>query len=355
MMKLLTRDQFREGVFARDNHKCVLCGYPAKDAHHIIERRLFPDGGYYLNNGASVCAECHMDCEATDVSVERVREAAGIIKPVLPPHLYDDQVYDKWGNIILPNGQRLRGELFSDESVQKVLSEHLDKFAPYVKYPRTHHLPWSENITDDERMVPKMTDFELADEIVVTEKMDGENTTMYRDYIHARSLDSKNHESRNWVKNFWSNISGDIPEGWRICGENLFAKHSIAYNALPSYFFGISIWNDRNVCLSHDDTNYWFELLGITPVPVIWRGKYSKFNHNAIWTPELAKVKEGYVMSVTHSFGMGAFKYCVGKFVRQNHVQTVKHWMHGQRMETNQLAESWDIHVGGLDSHGKLP
>ncbi len=27
--KLLTRDDFREGVFARDNHKCVFCGEPA--------------------------------------------------------------------------------------------------------------------------------------------------------------------------------------------------------------------------------------------------------------------------------------------------------------------------------------
>jgi len=34
--KLLTRDEFREGVFKRDNYKCVVCGAPAKDAHHII-------------------------------------------------------------------------------------------------------------------------------------------------------------------------------------------------------------------------------------------------------------------------------------------------------------------------------
>jgi 5-methylcytosine-specific restriction endonuclease McrA len=46
---LLTRDRFRESVLARDNHACVVCkrkGIPL-DAHHIIERRLFPDGGYY--------------------------------------------------------------------------------------------------------------------------------------------------------------------------------------------------------------------------------------------------------------------------------------------------------------------
>ena len=34
--KIISRDEFREGVFKRDGHKCVICGQPAKDAHHII-------------------------------------------------------------------------------------------------------------------------------------------------------------------------------------------------------------------------------------------------------------------------------------------------------------------------------
>ncbi|MDM8549714.1 hypothetical protein QUF72_06550 [Desulfobacterales bacterium HSG2] len=35
-----SRDIFRESIFKRDNHKCVVCGEPAQDAHHIIERRI---------------------------------------------------------------------------------------------------------------------------------------------------------------------------------------------------------------------------------------------------------------------------------------------------------------------------
>lgn len=45
-MKLLSRKDFREGVFARDGNKCVMCGEASKDAHHIVERRLWLDGGY---------------------------------------------------------------------------------------------------------------------------------------------------------------------------------------------------------------------------------------------------------------------------------------------------------------------
>jgi 5-methylcytosine-specific restriction endonuclease McrA len=56
---LLTRDEFRKQVFERDNYRCVICGakngdkHVKLDAHHIIERRLWADGGYYLENGAT--------------------------------------------------------------------------------------------------------------------------------------------------------------------------------------------------------------------------------------------------------------------------------------------------------------
>lgn len=47
-MKLLTRNNFRESVFIRDNYSCVNCGFHPEvleiesqiSAHHIIERRL---------------------------------------------------------------------------------------------------------------------------------------------------------------------------------------------------------------------------------------------------------------------------------------------------------------------------
>jgi 5-methylcytosine-specific restriction endonuclease McrA len=41
MVGLMTRNEFRQAVFERDNYRCVICGDPAVDAHHIIERRLF--------------------------------------------------------------------------------------------------------------------------------------------------------------------------------------------------------------------------------------------------------------------------------------------------------------------------
>jgi hypothetical protein len=336
---LLTRDKFRESVFARDKHQCVFCSLPAADAHHILERRLWCDGGYYLENGASVCETHHLQCEITQISVEAVREACGITKAVIPHHLYDDEVYDKWGNQILASGMRLRGELFEDESVQKILAAGgvLDQFTNQVKYPRTLHLPWSEGMHSDDRMLQGVDHF-AGKEVVVTVKMDGENTSMYRDYFHARSIDGRHHHSRDWVKNAWSQFAHDIPEGWRVCGENLFAQHSIVYDDLPSYLMGFSIWNERNQCLSWDETLEYFQLLGITPVPVLYRGIFDEKLIRSLYSKNDWATCEGYVVRLAEGFAYREFRQATGKFVREGHVQTAKHWMFGRQINKNGLA-----------------
>jgi hypothetical protein len=338
--KLLTRDQFREAVFARDGGKCVFCKNPAVDAHHILERRLWTDesetGGYFIDNGASVCAEHHMLCETTELSVEQVRDACGITQYPIPEHLYPDQPYDKWGNPVLQNGTRLKGELFHDASVQKVLSKGgvLGLFTHWVKYQRTYHLPWS-TMGNDDRMMRDTTHFQDK-RVIVTTKLDGEQTSMYCDNIHARSLDSPNHPSRNWVKQFWSTFAADIPPEYRVCGENLYAKHSIHYTDLDSYFYGFSMWNDRNCCLSWDETITWFNLFGITPVPVLYDGIYNEELIKKLWTQSQYDSMEGYVVRLANEFPYAEFKDSVGKFVRPKHVETSKHWMN-QKIEKNLL------------------
>lgn len=335
--KLLSRDDFRESVFIRDNHKCVVCGAPAQDAHHILERRLWDDGGYYLSNGASVCGKHHIECEKTLITVEQIREFANITKWSIPEHLYSDVTYDKWGNVLTERG-RLRGELFYDESVQKILRDGgvLGEFTHYVKYPRTHHVPWSPGITDDDRVHSSMSQFH-GKRVIVTKKMDGESTTMYRDYIHARSLDGRTHPSRDWVKGFWSRISYEIPETWRVCGENLYAKHSIGYSNLPSFFLGFSIWDETNKCLSWDDTLVMFSLLGITPVDVIYDGIYDEAAIKKLWTQSNWDTEEGYVVRTADGFNFSDFRKYMGKFVRPNHVQPSAHHWQRSRITPNAM------------------
>jgi len=175
--------------------------------------------------------------------------------------------------------------------------------------------------------------------VIVTVKMDGENCSMYRDYLHARSIDGRSHPSRDWVKGFWSTIAHDIPENWRVCGENLYAVHSIRYDDLPSYFMGFSVWNDRNLCLGWDETLEWFELLGIEPVPVLYDGVFDEKRIRTLYDEKRDWDRvEGYVLRVADEFSYRDFPRSVAKYVRSNHVQTVKHWMHGKPAEPNGLA-----------------
>jgi hypothetical protein len=358
--KLLTRDAFREGVFARDNHRCVFCGKTAEqtpegklDAHHIVERRLFNDGGYYLDNGATVCEEHHLECEMTLISVEDVRIAAGITKVVVPDQFYPEQPITKWGDYILENGRRTKGELFYDESVQKVLerAKILVLYTDYVKYGRTFHLPWSPGAHDDDKTLNDASQF-YGKRVILSKKVDGENTSGYSDgHVHARSIDSKGGEDRAWVKQFLvNNVCFNLPEGWRVCGENLWAEHSIHYYDLPSYFLGFSIWNERNMCLSWDETLEWFAMLDITPVPILFDGMYEdllkpfdpKYSTSCSVLRDIERKldperDEGYVIRVADSFTYGQFKNSVAKYVRAGHVQTTKHWRAGRSFTPNGL------------------
>jgi hypothetical protein len=196
-----------------------------------------------------------------------------------------------------------------------------------TKYPSTPHLPFSPGLQNDDTRILTLSGFQ-GREVVVTEKMDGENTTMYMDHIHARSVDSRHHPSRDWVKWFWSNISYLIPEGWRICGENVYARHSVQYDNLETYFYGFSIWNADNVALSWDDTLFYFEeVFNIKPVPVLYRGQFDeKILENLAESIDPFS-QEGFVVRVTDEIPYNDFDLKVAKWVRKGHVQTNKHWM----------------------------
>ena len=42
--QLLSRTDFDALVKHRSHGRCVLCGVPAVDAHHVLDRKLYPDG-----------------------------------------------------------------------------------------------------------------------------------------------------------------------------------------------------------------------------------------------------------------------------------------------------------------------
>lgn len=99
--KLLTRTDFRESVFKRDQYKCVICGKDAESVHHIMDRSLFTCkhdlGGYFIDNGVSLCYNCHLDAEKCILSCEFLRYNAWIDDVILPEGYNPKKIYNKWG------------------------------------------------------------------------------------------------------------------------------------------------------------------------------------------------------------------------------------------------------------------
>ena len=203
---------------------------------------------------------------------------------------------------------------------------HLCQMNDAVKYPRTPHLPWSPGGTSDDAYLFDTRHFE-GKEVVITEKMDGENTSLYRNQLHARSIDGRSHPSRDWVKGLHATICSEIPEGWRLCGENVYARHSITYNDLKSYFYLFSIWNDSNCALSWVETLEWAAMLGLEVVPELYRGVWDQSGAEALAGSLDLEHQEGYVVRLAESFPFDEFDVSLAKWVRSGHVQTDQHWM----------------------------
>jgi hypothetical protein len=380
-MALLDRDTFRPAVFKRDGERCVVCGRGISagvrlDAHHVMERRLFTAphefGGYFLDNGATLCDDgtaqsCHMKAEMTTLSCEDIRAAVGIKRVVLPEHLYPDTRWTKWGDPILPNGKRMRGELFFDESVQRVLALGgvLPLYTHYVKYPRTFHLPWSgkvlaNDLGDDRVLDDRGLENLRGSRVVVTVKLDGQNATMYRDYMHARTTDFKSDLTWHWLQAFHASIAHEIPDRWRICCENLHKRvavnaNAIHYRGLSQFVQAFSVWNDRNLCLSWDETVEWMQLLdgiaqeagyarGFPIVPVLYDGVWDSDFENVV-VPTLSRPHfhgdpmEGYVVRLAAEFPYSQFRRSVAKFVRAGH-QAQHGKGHAGSVITNELTAS---------------
>ena len=201
-----------------------------------------------------------------------------------------------------------------------------------IKYPRTFHLPYSEKLSSKDDRSHSNDNHFIGKDVIVSIKMDGENTTISNDYCHARSLDSKiDSEDRRWMDNLrMVKINNNLPESYRICGENLFYKHTCEYNNLEDMFYAFSIWDDK-ICLSWENTLNICENFNIKVVPVIYEGIYDKEKiiekiNNYINRSD--DDVEGFVVRNSSSFHYNEFKYNVSKFVRNTFEIPPNHWRH---------------------------
>jgi len=201
------------------------------------------------------------------------------------------------------------------------------------KYNRTYHLPWSVGATNDDRISKDVSSL-IGVDIVITEKLDGENCGMTNDGVYARS-----HAA--FTTSAWSRevrqlhelkVKGQLEEDVFIFGENMEGIHSIEYANLKSYFYIFGV-RDNNIWIPWKSVEEYSYLLDIPIVPVLFKGKVEsekelkELVEKLVSEPsELGGEREGIVIRNAGMFHNDDFKDNVMKWVRKDHVQTTTHW-----------------------------
>jgi len=205
------------------------------------------------------------------------------------------------------------------------------------KYPRTYHLPWSESVTSDDR-ISKSVESLLNKDIVITEKLDGSNTSITKGGVYGRShadFTKNPWDAKSWE--IWNLIKNDLSDGVYLFGEGMYGIHSIEYTNLTSYFYIFGV-RDNNIWVPWDAVEEYAYLLDLPTAPVLFKGRVESEKELKDLTERLVSHPsalggkcEGIVVRNANMFHNDDFAKNVLKWVRKGHVQTDSHWTRNWR------------------------
>ncbi len=141
---------------------------------------------------------------------------------------------------------------------------------PSRKYCRSLHAQISLGTTSDDRFMPNgyVEAFAKMKELVITEKLDGQNNCFNKHGVFARSHTAPSNHP--WDKPMWERwelLKNDLKE-LEIFGENMYGIHSIAYHKLESYFYVFAV-REGDCWLSWEEVEFYAALLDFPTVPVL--------------------------------------------------------------------------------------
>lgn len=205
-----------------------------------------------------------------------------------------------------------------------------------TKYPRTFHLPYSLGLTNDDKKAVGWQENIIGKRIVITEKLDGQNSSMTINGVFARSHATPS--TFGWDKNLlehggtYDQVKMWLDEDTIIYGENLYGIHSIEYNKLPAYYFIFALRIDDNF-MGWESVETYSELIEVPTVPVLFKGivdsekELEELIYSLMKQPsKFGDTIEGVVVRNYLKFKYSDFDKNVVKYVRENHVQTDEHW-----------------------------
>jgi hypothetical protein len=138
------------------------------------------------------------------------------------------------------------------------------------KYCRSLHAQISLGTTSDDRFMPNgyVKAFATMDDLIMTEKLDGQNNCFNQYGVFARShAKPSQHPWDKPLRERWELIKKELND-LEIFGENMYGIHSIAYRDLESFFYVFAVReNDR--WLSWEEVKFYAALLDFPTVPEI--------------------------------------------------------------------------------------
>ena len=200
------------------------------------------------------------------------------------------------------------------------------------KYPKTFYWPHSPSLYYYSNVV-NANSFVNVD-LVITEKIDGGNTLLYKGDVYARSTSEKS--TQKWMGMVRKHHAWKLfgMEDMYLYGEDIYGVHSIEYEPIyeDKTFYAFAC-RQGEYFASFDFVAYFCSKFGIPVVPVLFRGSFNNVIDLNDWIQKshlessfLGGEKEGVVIRKSGEFLASDFNNNVCKSVRLNHVQTDEHW-----------------------------
>jgi len=211
------------------------------------------------------------------------------------------------------------------------------------KYGRTYHFPFSPGTTSDDRIQHDYWHYlSQMQDVVHTEKLDGENNCLNKYGVFARSHAAPT--TSPWTSHLrqrWEAIKHDLGD-LELFGENIYAIHSIEYQQIAHHFYVFAV-RHHDQWLSWDEVCFYAAAFDFPVVPILWRGnpikdellfkqsvlaltqQQSAFASIDVQTKNVCTI-EGVVSRDANGFGLQELGQHVFKYVRKCHVKTDEHW-----------------------------
>lgn len=136
------------------------------------------------------------------------------------------------------------------------------------KYCRSLHAGISLGSTSDDRFMPTgyLKAFADMDNLVLTEKLDGQNNCFSKHGVFARShVAASSHPWDKPLRERWLLLKDDLKD-IELFGENMYGIHSIAYRKLESFFYVFAV-RVKDTWLSWEEVKFYAEMFDFPTVP----------------------------------------------------------------------------------------